>query len=124
MDRVRNEEVSTKAGIEMALASGADQRVLRWFGHVERMEEYLKARMVLMVEVSGGQVRSRLRLGWMDGVKVALGNRGMMAEAVHQCLKDRKEWRALEHVQLNEFHVAIFTLATRPSVLSDCPPVL
>ena len=37
MDRVRNEEVRRRAGIEMKLASRADQRVLRWFGHVERM---------------------------------------------------------------------------------------
>ena len=29
-----------------------------------------------MAEVSGGWVRGRLRLCWMDGVKVALGNRG------------------------------------------------
>ena len=27
-------------GIEKELASRADQRVLRWFGHVERMDEY------------------------------------------------------------------------------------
>ena len=67
MDRVRNEEVRWRE-----LASRADQRVLRWFGHVERMDEYRMARRVLMVEVSGGWVRGRLRLGWMDGVKVAL----------------------------------------------------
>ena len=30
MDRVRNEEVRRRAGIEMELASRADQRVLRW----------------------------------------------------------------------------------------------
>ena len=40
MDRVRNEEVHRRAGIEMELASRADQRVLRWFGHVERIDEY------------------------------------------------------------------------------------
>ena len=34
MDRVWNEEVHRRAGIEMDLASRADQRVLRWFGHV------------------------------------------------------------------------------------------
>ena len=38
MDRVRNEEVRIRAGIDMELASRADQRVLRWFGHVERMD--------------------------------------------------------------------------------------
>ena len=70
-----------RAGIEMELASRADQRVLRWFGHVERMDEYSVARRVLMAEVSGRRVRERPRLGWMDGVKVALGNRGMTVEA-------------------------------------------
>ena len=31
-----------------------------------------------------GRVRGRPRLGWMDGVKVALGNRGMTVEAARQ----------------------------------------
>ena len=44
---------------------------------------------------SCGRIRGRPRLGWMDGVKVALGNRGMTLEATRQCAKDRKEWRAL-----------------------------
>ena len=50
---------------------------------------------VLMAEVSAGWVRGRPRLGRMDGVKVALDNSGMTAEAVRQFAKDRKEWRAL-----------------------------
>ena len=33
-----NKEVRTRAGIEWELASRADQRVLRWFGHVERID--------------------------------------------------------------------------------------
>ena len=37
-DRVRNEEVHMRAGIERELANRADQRVLKWFGHVERMD--------------------------------------------------------------------------------------
>ena len=40
MDRVRNEKVRRRAGIERELASRADQRVLRLFEHVERMDEY------------------------------------------------------------------------------------
>ena len=57
-----------KAGIERELASRADQRVLRWCGDVERINEYRMARRVLMVEVIGGWVRGRPRLGYMDGV--------------------------------------------------------
>ena len=49
-----------------------------------------------MAEVSGGRVLGKLRLG--DGVKMALGNRGMTVEAAQQCAKDKKEWRALVHM--------------------------
>ena len=64
MDRVRNEEVTRRAGIERELASRADQRVLRWFGHVERMDDYRMARRVFMAEVSG------------DGYEGVLGGQG------------------------------------------------
>ena len=47
--RVRNEEVRRRAVIERELATRPDQRVLRWFWHVERMDEYCMARRVLMV---------------------------------------------------------------------------
>ena len=98
MDRVRNEEVRRRAGIEKELVSRADQRVLRWFGYLERMDAYRMAGRVLMAEISGGRVRGRPRVGWTDGVKVALGNRGMTVEAARQCAKDRKEWKALVHM--------------------------
>ena len=67
-------------------------------GHVEMMNEYLMARRVLMVEVGGRRVRGRPRFRWMDGVKVALGNRGVTVEAARQCAKDRRAWRALVHM--------------------------
>ena len=51
-----------RAGIESKLGSRADQRVLRWFVHVERMDEYRMTRWVLMAEVSEGRVRGRPRL--------------------------------------------------------------
>ena len=53
---VINEVVHRTAEIERELANRLDQRVLRWFGHVERMNDYHITRMVLVVEVKGGQV--------------------------------------------------------------------
>ena len=50
MDRVGNEEVHRRAGIEMELASSVDQRVLRWITHMERMDEYRMARKVLITK--------------------------------------------------------------------------
>ena len=70
------------------------------------MDDYRMARMVLMAEVSGGRVRRRPRVGWMDGVKVAFGNRGMTVEAKRQCAKDRKAWRAMENPRKNRLQKA------------------
>ena len=56
----------------------------------KEFDDYRMARRVLMAEVSGGRVRGRPMLEWMDGVKVALGNRRMTVEAARQCAKDRK----------------------------------
>ena len=41
--------------------------------------------------------------------------------SARQCAKDRKEWRVLVHMYLNEFHAANFVWLC---VLSYCPPVL
>ena len=48
IDRVSNDEVRSRAGIERELASRAAQRVLRWFGN------RMATRMLM--EVSGGRV--------------------------------------------------------------------
>ena len=55
-----------RAGMERELACRADQRVLRWFGHGERIDEYRMDRRVSIMEVSGGRFRRRPRVyvGW------------------------------------------------------------
>ena len=40
MDRVRNEKVRRRTGIKRELASRTDKRVLKVFGHAERIDEY------------------------------------------------------------------------------------
>ena len=72
-NRYRNTEVRRRVCLERVLASRADQKLL---GHVERMDVFHTARRVLMADVSGGRVRDKPRLGWMDGIKMALGSRG------------------------------------------------
>ena len=39
LDRLRNEEVRERTGVRKELADRVDMNVLRWFGHVERMED-------------------------------------------------------------------------------------
>ena len=75
----RNEEVRSRARIE--------RESIEMVCTCGKMDEYRMDRRVLMAEVSGGRVRGRQRLGWMDGVKVALGNRGMTVEAARHSRK-------------------------------------
>ena len=58
------------------LANKVDQRVLKCFRHMERMDENRLARRVLTAEVGGGLVQGTPKLGWMDGVNVALAAEG------------------------------------------------
>ena len=70
MNRVRIENVRMRAGMERELASRADQRVLRWFGRVERTDEYRIGIRLLMVEVKwrAGTRETDVRLdGWCEG---------------------------------------------------------
>ena len=68
--------------------SRVNQRVLIWFEHVERVHKYRLSRWVLTTKVSGGWERGRPRLDWKDGVKVALGSRGVTVEAARLCARD------------------------------------
>ena len=38
LDRVRNEVVRARTGVRRDLVARLDMNVLRWFGHVERMD--------------------------------------------------------------------------------------
>ena len=55
IDRVKNEEVHRRVGIERELAGRVDRKVLRWFGHGERMNE---CRMAERVEGGGEWIPS------------------------------------------------------------------
>ena len=97
MDRVRNEEVRRRAGIERKLTSRADQRV----DGLGTKLEWMSTVRVSMANASGGRVvRGRPRLGWMDVIKMTLSSRGMTGKAARQCAKDRKQWRAPVHMKM------------------------
>ncbi len=94
MDRVRNEEVRRRTGDVRELAERAEQGVLRWFVHVERMEEERLAKKVTRSDVRGVRPRRRPLMGWLDSVKRALGGRGLSVVRGREVVRDRNEWRA------------------------------
>ena len=83
MDRVRNEAVRQRTGVEVELVTRVDLNVLRWFGHVERMENERLLKRVM----NGRGARGRPRLGWVDGVKRALQDRGVYVGEARECAR-------------------------------------
>ena len=59
-DMVRDEEIQRRAGIEETPVEKVDRRVLRWFGHVERMDEGRWPRKVKAATVEDHQGKGNL----------------------------------------------------------------
>ena len=95
LDRVRNVAVRERTGVERVLAGRVDMSVLRWFGHMERMNEDRMVKKVLISEVNGNRARGRPRFRWMCCVNRALNERGMNVDEARECANDRNEWRMI-----------------------------
>ena len=95
LDRVRNEVVRARTGVRRELAARVDMNVLRWLGHVERMDNELLLKKVMNAKVDGGSARGRPRFGWMDGVKRALNDRRIDMMEASECARNRNEWQMI-----------------------------
>ena len=95
MDRVRNEVVRARTGVRRELAARVGMNVLRWFSHVERMDNEQKLKKVMNAKVYGGSARGRPRFGWMDEVKRSLNDRRMDMREASEHARNRSEWRMI-----------------------------
>jgi len=91
-DRVRNTRVREMCGNRRSLLERADQGVLKWFGHIERMEEERVIKRIYRSTVEGDRLRGRPRKGWRDGVKEALSHRGLSIQEGERRVWDRVSW--------------------------------
>ena len=67
LDRVRNEVVKARTGVRRELAARVDMNVLRWFGHVERMDNERLLKKVMSAKVDVRSARGRPRFGCVRG---------------------------------------------------------
>ena len=74
-DRWRNEVVRERVGVPETLSKRVDRKVLKRFGHVEQMGSERLTKRVYMSEVrdKGGTL-----FRWMDGVRKACAERGLL----------------------------------------------
>ena len=94
-DRWRNEVVRERVGVPESMSRRVDRKVLKWFGHVERMGGERLTKRVYMSEVRGERGRGRPPFRWMDGVRKACAEREMGLEEAKGVCRDRNEWRRM-----------------------------
>ena len=92
LDRVRNEVVRARTGVMRELVARVDMNVLRWFGHMKRMDNERLLKKVMKAKVYGRSARGRPRFRWMDGVKRALNDRRMDVREASEHARNRNEW--------------------------------
>ena len=94
-DRLRNEEIRRRTGVLLELSKRAEQRGLRWFGHVERMEEDRMVKRITGSRTRGVRRVGRPRMSWGEGIRNSLRGRGMTEEQARVRALDRREWRKI-----------------------------
>ena len=65
-DRIKKDVVRLRTGMVRKLEDRVDACVLRWFGHMVRMNDGRLVKRVMESEVSGSRPRGRSKFGWMD----------------------------------------------------------
>ena len=88
IDRVRMEELYRRLGLE-EIGTKVRRGRLRWFGHVERLNENFWQRRCMSLVVEGVKPRGRPKKTWMETVKADMSKLGLSREDA----SDRVKWR-------------------------------
>ena len=98
--KLHNEELNdlyTSPNIVLLIKS----RILRWVGHVARMEEGRGVHKVLVGKPEGKRPLGRPRRRWEDNIKMDLEKVGRGCGDWMELAQDRDSWRALVSTVMN-----------------------
>lgn len=93
VDQIRSERIREMCGIAKGMDELIDESVLRWYGHVERMEGERVVRRVYVSEGVGRRSIGRPRKRWKDNVSECIRKRGLSLNEAELLVRDRQAWR-------------------------------
>ena len=87
--KIRNTITKQKINITRSLLEDIKIRQLQGYGHVQRREETRLTREVMKWSPPGRRKRGRPKFTWVEGIRVLMGEKGLMEEDWN----DRGYWR-------------------------------
>ena len=91
--KVRNVTIRQRCEWNRGLVERCEQGILRWFGHLVRMDNERLVRRVYDSNVAGRRGRGRPKDKWIDGVEGVLISRGLDVERGMIQARDRDAWK-------------------------------
>src|ERR1700733_10957459 len=92
-DRIRNEEIYIRLNIKHDIVDRIQNRRLRYFGHVTRMQNERYPKIALNGYVHGRRRRGRPKKRWLDMIKEDCREMGLSVQGAMHRAQDRESWR-------------------------------
>ena len=90
-DKIRNNIFKQKMNVTRSLLEDIKTKQLKWYGHVQRMEEGILPKKVMKWSPPGRRKRGRPKLTWAEGIRGLMGKKGLMEEEWN----DRDKWKEI-----------------------------
>ncbi|KAF2881456.1 hypothetical protein ILUMI_24742 [Ignelater luminosus] len=87
-DRMRNEMVRERVGIEGTITNDIERKQLIWYGHVQRMEEQKIPKQVLNWIPPVRRKKERPKKTWIEGIRKSMSKKNLTDNKWN-----RQEWK-------------------------------
>lgn len=88
-DRIRNEVVKQRMGVEGSIIQDVNVKQLTWYGHVQRMPASRLPKQILEWQPMGRRKRGRPKIEWQKTIHKAMSEKNLTADD----WEDRRRWR-------------------------------
>ena len=95
IDKMRNEVIRELCGVEKGVKERISESILRWFGHMERMDENRLVKRMYKGECVGDKRRGRPKNKWIGSVKFCLAERNLDLVEASRLVHNRNEWKGI-----------------------------